>query len=246
MGCGLLSADSVHETLIECGSVARSVHVDLDVVAVDRAADQIAGSGRSHLAAAVRADLRDPSSVLRHRSVRRLVDFDRPVATIAAGVLAHLDDTTAAGLLAAVRATTVDGSFLALTHPTADLHTELNALAMVNAQPRSRAGTQALLAAARAGAGVGTALAAPAPRRAARRRPGGPPATWSPRWLPRQEANGELGGGSPWRRLAAAQHRPAAARPRPSTGHPQEASTTSMLDTACRCLSHRTVWRFKP
>jgi S-adenosyl methyltransferase len=145
VGCGMLSADSVHETLAACGSPARSVHVDIDAVAVERATAWIADSSRAHAAAAVRSDLREPSTVFDHPTVKRLLDFGRPVATIAAGVLTHLGDDPAAGLLTAVREASVDGSFLAVTHPTADIHAEVNALTMVGARPRSRAGVQALL-----------------------------------------------------------------------------------------------------
>ncbi|GAA4471755.1 SAM-dependent methyltransferase [Phytohabitans houttuyneae] len=146
LGCGTLSANSVHETLIEYGPAARSVHVDIDVVAVDRAIDRITDNGRAGVAAAIRADLCTPATVFKHPTVRRLLDFDKPLAVIAAGVLAHLDDTAAAGLLATVREQSVDGSFLALTHPTADVHAEVNALTTIGAWPRSRTHVEQLLA----------------------------------------------------------------------------------------------------
>jgi hypothetical protein len=183
VGCGMLSADSVHETLAACGSTARSVHVDIDAVAVERATAWIADSSRAHAAAAVRADLREPATVVDHPAVRGLLDFGRPVATIAAGVLTHLDDDSAAALLTGVRAACVDGSFLAVTHPTADIHAEVNALTMVGARPRSRARVQALL--------NGWQL-------------GEPGLVWAPHWRPDPDEGDAPQGGRAARYLLAA------------------------------------------
>jgi len=183
LGCGMLSAGSVHETLAERGSTARSIHLDIDAVAVERATAWIADSSRAHTAAAVRADLREPSTVFDHPTVQRSLDFGRPVATIAAGVLAHLGDEPAAGLLGAVREACVDGSFLAVTHPTADLHAEVNALTVVGARPRGRARVHALL--------HGWQL-------------GEPGLVWAPHWRPDPDEGDPPRGGRAARYLLAA------------------------------------------
>jgi O-methyltransferase involved in polyketide biosynthesis len=79
--------------------------------------------------------------------VTRLLDLDRPVAVIVTGVLPHLADEDAAGLLNAIWDATVPGSWLAVTHPTADVHPQVAAVdGIIGARPRSQTMLDSLLA----------------------------------------------------------------------------------------------------
>ncbi|BCB74560.1 hypothetical protein GCM10022251_81000 [Phytohabitans flavus] len=144
LGCGLLSTGSVHEALLDVAPAVRSVHVDLDVVAVERAQTVITASGRNAVAAAVRGDLRQPRPLLQQASGR--LDLARPLAIFVVGALAHLTDDEAARLLAALRQATAPGSVVVVTHASADVHPQAAALQpTVGAQPRSRRMLRSLL-----------------------------------------------------------------------------------------------------
>jgi hypothetical protein len=148
LGCGLLSSvDSVHDTILQVAPQARTVHVDIDLFATAHAADVIAASGRQHLATAFRADLRDPQSVLTDRRIARRLDLTRPVAVVATGLLEYLADEQADQLLTGIRHTVADGSYLIVTHPTSELHAEVqNLTAVTGARPRTRHHLRGLLA----------------------------------------------------------------------------------------------------
>jgi len=148
LGCGSLSsAGSVHDTIVQAAPHVRSVHLDIDPFAAAHAVEVIAGSGRQDLATAFRADLRDPGSVFADRRLTRRLDLWRPTAVIVTGVLEHLDDDAVHRLVAAIRDTLVAGSYLAVTHPTSELHSEVGALsAVTGAVPRHRHRVRGLLA----------------------------------------------------------------------------------------------------
>jgi integrase len=114
VGVGLPSGSSVHS--IAAGS--RVVYVDYDPVVVAHAQALLAGAEG---VAAINGDLRDPSGMLGHPDLTRLIDFDRPVAVLMIAVL-HLvgDAEDPHGIVACLRDAVAPGSYLALTHNARD------------------------------------------------------------------------------------------------------------------------------
>ena len=109
VGSGIPTAGNVHEVAPE----ARVVYVDIDPVAVAESLDILEGNPR---ATALRADLRDPLSILDHPEVRRLIDFSQPVGLLMVAMLHFLDDEHAYPGVAKLVAELAPGSYLAISH----------------------------------------------------------------------------------------------------------------------------------
>ncbi|MGW5157102.1 SAM-dependent methyltransferase [Nonomuraea wenchangensis] len=83
---------------------------------------QSGGVGRALLAVddtttVVEADLLDPEAILHNPEVRRLIDFDRPVALLLLGILHHLaDHEDPGGITRRLMDRLVPGSYLAVSH----------------------------------------------------------------------------------------------------------------------------------
>jgi O-methyltransferase involved in polyketide biosynthesis len=93
------------------------VYVDNDPIAVEHSRAILAGDEQT---AVVRADLREPDSVLVQPEVRRMLDSDQPVAVLMVAVLHFVpDEADPAGLVARFRDAVPPGSHLALSHATA-------------------------------------------------------------------------------------------------------------------------------
>jgi ribosomal protein L11 methylase PrmA len=88
IGSGIPTAGNVHEV----AAGARVAYVDIDPVAVTESLDILERNDR---ATALRADLREPESILDHPEVRRLIDFDQPVGLLMVAMLHFLDDDQA-------------------------------------------------------------------------------------------------------------------------------------------------------
>jgi len=154
LGCGLLTVGSVHDLLQEVAPPARVVHIDLDAVTVAHASHAILTDGRADRAVAVCADVRYPWTILNHRDVQRLLDFQQPIAILAAAVLHYLSDNDKPlAVLTEYRDATVAGSYLAISHLTADSRpTDVTNMAAVAARfgnritPRPRSHIQAMFA----------------------------------------------------------------------------------------------------
>ncbi|GGM54353.1 SAM-dependent methyltransferase [Dactylosporangium sucinum] len=118
IGSGIPTAGNVHEVARTIVPDAKVVYVDLDPVAVSESLEILDGDERS---AAVRADLRDPDSILTHSQVRRLINFREPVAVLLIAVLHFVpDDEAAVDAVSRLCAPLVPGSFLAISHASAD------------------------------------------------------------------------------------------------------------------------------
>ncbi len=120
VGSGLPTAGNVHEVAQGINPTARIVYVDNDPVAV-RYSRQLLDRDKVPHAAAIEADLRDPTAILTHPRARRLLDLERPVALLLMTVLHFIPDDDEAhralhGLTTAVR----PGSYLAIAHGTYD------------------------------------------------------------------------------------------------------------------------------
>ena len=67
------------------------------------------------------ADLREPARTVTHRKVRRLLDWDRPVAVLLVAILHFIRNREdPAGIVACLRAAMAPGSYLVISHATAD------------------------------------------------------------------------------------------------------------------------------
>ena len=111
IGSGIPTVGNVHEV----ASDAKVVYVDIDPVAVAESLDIL--DGNVH-ATALRADLREPLSILDHPDVRRLIDFEGPVGVLLAAVLHFVDDEHAYPAVQRFVAAMAPGSYLAVSHGT--------------------------------------------------------------------------------------------------------------------------------
>lgn len=119
IGSGLPTAPNIHETARQTAPDVRVVCVDNDPVVKTHTDTLLTRSGASGI---VLADLREPGAVLDHPEVRRIIDFDQPVALFLVAVLHFVTDAEKpARIVAALRDALPDGSFLVLSHATGDL-----------------------------------------------------------------------------------------------------------------------------
>jgi hypothetical protein len=114
LGAGIPTVGSVHEIAQRGNPDARVAYVDIDPVAVAHSRTILRGNPN---AIAVRADLRQPESILDHHDVRALLDLNRPIAALMIGVLHFVPDSDdPAGILAGYRRAMASGSYLVISH----------------------------------------------------------------------------------------------------------------------------------
>jgi hypothetical protein len=127
MGSGLPTQANVHQVAQEFQPDAHVVYVDNDPI--------VLAHGRALLAkestAVIEGDMTDPRYILTHREVRRLIDFDRPVAALFLSVTHSIpDDDQVRAMLSTVVDALAPGSYLAMSQiigvdrETADAHTK--------------------------------------------------------------------------------------------------------------------------
>jgi hypothetical protein len=130
IGTGLPTSPNVHETAQEIAPDVRVAYVDNDPI-VNAHADALLS--RSGATGVVLADLREPRAVLDHPDVRRVIDFDEPVALLLVAVLHFLTDAEQpARVVATLRDALPAGSFLVLSHATGDFADRSAAQAVYN------------------------------------------------------------------------------------------------------------------
>jgi hypothetical protein len=118
IGSGIPTVGSVHEIVQRVNPAARVVYVDVDPIAVAHSEAILRGNPA---AAAIGADARYPEQILAHTAVRRLIDFDRPVAVLLVFFLHFIDDNaTASHIAETVKGSMAPGSYLVLSHGTAE------------------------------------------------------------------------------------------------------------------------------
>jgi SAM-dependent methyltransferase len=118
IGSGIPTEGNVHEIAQAAIPDARVVYVDIDPEAVSESLELLAGN---QYATAIRADVREPAAVLDHPQVRKLIDFNEPVAVLLVAVLHFVEDNQEAGdIVAALRSVLAPGSHLVLAHATVD------------------------------------------------------------------------------------------------------------------------------
>jgi SAM-dependent methyltransferase len=116
IGSGIPTVGNVHEAAQRTNPDARVVYVDIDPVAVAHARAILVDNPN---ATAIREDAGRPEQILGHPEVRRLLDFDRPVAVLFLAVLHFVvEDDRAYNAVYAVRDAIPAGSYIAVSHAT--------------------------------------------------------------------------------------------------------------------------------
>jgi hypothetical protein len=118
IGSGIPTSGNVHEVARQIDPGSRVVYVDSDPVAV---AHSQAILGADDKAAMIEADLREPKRILQDPAVRRLINFDEPLALMMVAVLHFIrDEEDPAGMIDQFAEPLAAGSYLILSHGTAD------------------------------------------------------------------------------------------------------------------------------
>ncbi|MFD1656660.1 SAM-dependent methyltransferase [Streptomyces caeni] len=116
LGSGIPTQGNVHEVAQAAGPGARVVYVDNDPVAVAHSASLLADNPDAEI---VDADIRRPADVLTSPQVRKLIDFEQPVAVLMITILHFITaEENPGGIVADFRDVLPEGSWLALTHAT--------------------------------------------------------------------------------------------------------------------------------
>ncbi|MFH8610771.1 SAM-dependent methyltransferase [Streptomyces sp. NPDC018029] len=89
MGCGLPTDDNVHQVAQRFAPDARVVYVDSDPIVLAHGRALLADDSSTTV---IMGDMRDQEAILEHPDVRRLIDFDEPVAVLFLSVGHHLTD----------------------------------------------------------------------------------------------------------------------------------------------------------
>ncbi len=115
LGCGLPTADNLHQMAARHASGTRVIYVDNDPLVMAHARALLIDDGNI---AALRGDLRDPTAIIESPEWRRLIDPREPVGLVFSSVLHFLHDPY--GPVAALGAVAPPGSALVVSHATAD------------------------------------------------------------------------------------------------------------------------------
>jgi SAM-dependent methyltransferase len=114
VGSGIPTAGNVHEIAQDGAPESRVVYVDMDPVAVAESQEILESNPN---AIAIRGDMRNAGQLLEHPDVRRLLDFDAPVAVLLAAVLHFVpDDGQAYGAVEQLISALAPGSYLVISH----------------------------------------------------------------------------------------------------------------------------------
>jgi hypothetical protein len=122
IGTGIPAAGNVHEVARQQAPDVRVAYVDNDPIVHVHANALLTGAGNTSI---VLADLRDPGAILAHPKVRKLIDFDTPIALLLIAIVHFVTDgEDPAGIIATFRDALPVGSYLALSHGSADFHAQ--------------------------------------------------------------------------------------------------------------------------
>ncbi|GAB3645265.1 SAM-dependent methyltransferase [Streptomyces sparsus] len=114
IGSGIPTFGNVHEVALAASAEARIAYVDNDPVAVAHSRAVLEGTREADVTA---ADFRTPQDILNAPEVRRLIDFDRPVALLLVALLHFVtDEEDPWKVIAQLRDSLAPGSLLVLTH----------------------------------------------------------------------------------------------------------------------------------
>ena len=134
IGSGIPTLGNVHEIAEQAAPQSRVMYVDIDPVAVAHSRAILAGHPRVDV---LRADLRQPASIVSDPAVTELLDFVEPVAVVLSAVVHFIpDDDDPLAILAELRDAIVAGSYIVLSHgtPAPVLASDLDSLRQVYRQ----------------------------------------------------------------------------------------------------------------
>lgn len=118
LGSGIPTVGNVHEIAQHADPDCRVVYVDYDPIAV--AHSQLILDGNP-LATVVDADLTQPEAVLRNYTVRKSLDFSKPIGLLMVAVFHFVsDDKQPAEIVRKYVEAIPSGSYVAISHLTAD------------------------------------------------------------------------------------------------------------------------------
>lgn len=114
IGSGLPTQENTHEIAQRTALESRVAYIDNDPVVLAHGRALLADNPRTTV---VQADLREPKGIIEHPEVRRLLDFDEPVAILLLAILHFIpDDANPAGIVQTLREALVPGSYLVISH----------------------------------------------------------------------------------------------------------------------------------
>ena len=122
LGTGLPTADNTHEVAQRVAPESRIVYVDNDPLVLVHAQALLTSSPEG-VTDYLDGDVNDPDTIL--RGAAGTLDFTQPVALMLLGIMQFVnDDEKAYAIVDRLVAALPSGSYLALAHPTAEVHTE--------------------------------------------------------------------------------------------------------------------------
>jgi hypothetical protein len=122
IGTGLPTANNTHQVAQATAPECRIVYVDNDpmVLVHARALLTSTSEGRTDY---LHADVRNPEAILDQAA--QTLDFKQPIALMLLGIMNYvIDNTEAHSIVKRLLNALPSGSYLALSHPTAEVHTE--------------------------------------------------------------------------------------------------------------------------
>jgi hypothetical protein len=129
IGTGIPTANNTHEVAQRAAPDSRVVYVDNDPIVLAHARALLT-SDPDGVTDYVDADLRNTGAILAQAA--RTLDLGRPVAVMLMGILQCIpDEDDPRGIVAALMDGVPSGSYLAISHPAADVHAEARAGAAV-------------------------------------------------------------------------------------------------------------------
>jgi hypothetical protein len=116
IGAGLPTADNVHEIAQGIAPDSRIVYVDNDPLVLLHARTLLTSSPDG-VTAYIDADLREPDKILNDATVRRTLDFTRPIALMLVAILQFVpDEDDPYGIVARLVAALPAGSYVVMSH----------------------------------------------------------------------------------------------------------------------------------
>lgn len=122
VGTGLPTANNTHEVAQATAPDSCIVYVDNDPLIMAHARALLTSTPQG-ITDYIHADLRDPDAILREAA--RVLDFTQPVALMLLGIINHVvDDGEAHAVVNRLLGALPSGSYLAISHPTAEIDGE--------------------------------------------------------------------------------------------------------------------------
>jgi hypothetical protein len=114
IGSGLPTQGNVHEVAQAVSPETKTIYVDYDPMVLIHARALL---GRTNATEVITADVRRPAEIFDNDTVRRFLDFDRPIGLLLFAILHHVnDDEEPAAISRDLRDELPTGSYLAISH----------------------------------------------------------------------------------------------------------------------------------